>query len=226
MFRNLSKNKIIPKGKKVFSNNLPTNKVNFSFGCPEWQQKYISTTKDFYNRKKLIGNREIIEKDYLKPGFSNFELVHFPNKKPFMTSNIRDFKNHNIKQKDIPRLSEERLKFLRESEIQFGDHKQETLSFYGYFYRHPKKAKSRFNYDKVNFTYNKYYVNPITQDLLEKEPKKMNPFDYYNKDKDKHYVSSKFMPFINGEFMKVWDPITNRYFPGSLRFYEKNSRKI
>ena len=25
----------------------------------------------------------------------------------------------------------------------------------------------------------------------------MNPFDYYNKDKDKHYITSKNIPFIN-----------------------------
>ena len=36
----------------------------------------------------------------------------------------------------------------------------------------------------------------------------MNPFDYYNKDKDKHYITSKNIPFINKEYLKVWDSIT------------------
>ena len=34
----------------------------------------------------------------------------------------------------------------------------------------------------------------------------MNPFDYYNK--DKHYITSKNIPFINKEYLKVWDSIT------------------
>ena len=37
----------------------------------------------------------------------------------------------------------------------------------------------------------------------------MNPFDYYNKDKDKHYITSKNIPFINKEYLKVCDSITN-----------------
>ena len=45
----------------------------------------------------------------------------------------------------------------------------------------------------------------------------MFPFDYYNKDKDKHYISNRNGAFINNDYKKVWDPITNRFFPGTIR---------
>ena len=54
----------------------------------------------------------------------------------------------------------------------------------------------------------------------------MNPFDYYNKDKDKHYITSKNIPFINKEYLKVWDSIINRYFQSSLRSFSNNNKKL
>ena len=35
------------------------------------------------NWAKILSAKQILDKPYLKPGYSGFELVHFPNKEPF-----------------------------------------------------------------------------------------------------------------------------------------------
>ena len=227
MFHSISENKDRIQGIRVYKTPLDPNKVNFSFGLPEWQQGYSTTSSEFYSQKNLKGNRLILDKDYLTPNWSGFQLVHFPQKEPFLTSNKRDFIEFKRKEEEKSKLNEKQLKFLRTSKIENGDYKPEKKSMYGYFYEMPKKQISRFNYDKINFKYNPYNVHPITNKLIWKDAKKMNPFDYYNKDKDKHYVTNKNIPFINTQYLKVWDPITNRYFPGSLRSFsqEQNNQK-
>ena len=71
-----------------------------------------------------------------------------------------------------------------------------------------KNENSRFNYDKINFNINEYNLYPITQEFTIKDPKRMNHFYYYNKDKDDHYITNKNIQYINKEYLKVWDPIT------------------
>ena len=225
MFRSISENKDRIESIRVYKQPLNSNKVNFSFGLPEWQQKYSTTTNEFYTKKKLTGNREIINKEYLKSNYSGLQLIHFPQKEPFLTSNKRDFKIYNRTKEEKSKLNEEQIKFLRTSKIETGLYKPEKKSLYGYLYEEPKKQISRFNYDKINFKYIPFNLNPITSELIKKDPKKMKPFDYYNKDKDKHYITNKNIPFINTEYLKVWDPITNRYFPGSLRSFSNNNKK-
>ena len=196
---------------------LKSFKVNFTLGRPEWQQSYTTTSREFHNLKKLAGNRAILDNEYLKPNHSNFKLIHFPQKKPFLTTNARDFVPIQMKEEDKSKLNQENIKFLRASKIILGDHIPEAHSMYGYIYEDPKKQSSRYQYDKVKFRYDPYNLHPITQKPIWKDPNNMNPFDYYNKDKDKHYVTNRNVPFINTEYKKIWDPITNRYFPGSLR---------
>ena len=226
MFSSISENKKQKPCIRVYSTPLNSNKVNFTFGLPEWQQKYSTTTDEFYNQKKLTGNRIILQKDYLSPNYSGFKLIHFPQKEPFLTSNKRDFIEYNRKEEEKSKLNINQLKFLRESKIEKGDYKPERKSMYGYLHEAPEKQISRFNYSKINFKYNPYNLHPITQEMIFKDPKKMNPFDYYNKDKDKHYITNRNIPFINTEYKKVWDPITNRYFPGSVRNFSTQSKKI
>ena len=226
MFSSISENKKEKPCIKVYNTPLNSNKVNFTFGLPEWQQKYITTTNEFYNQKKLTGNRIILKKDYLIPNYSGFKLIHFPQKSPFLTSNKRDFIEHKRKEEEKSKLNQTQLKLLRESKIEKGDYKPERKTIYGYLYEAPNKQISRFNYDKISFKYNPYNLQPITQEIILKDPKRMNPFDYYNKDKDKHYVTNKNVPFINTEYKKVWDPITNRYFPGSVRNFSQSKKII
>ena len=226
MFSSISENKKQKPCIRVYGTPLNSNKVNFTFGLPEWQQKYSTTTNEFYNQKKLTGNRIILQKDYLSPNYSGFKLIHFPQKEPFLTSNKRDFIEYNRKEEEKSKLNINQLKFLRESKIEKGDYKPERKSMYGYLHEAPEKQISRFNYSKINFKYNPYNLHPITQEMIFKDPKKMNPFDYYNKDKDKHYITNRNIPFINTEYKKVWDPITNRYFPGSVRNFSTQSKKI
>ena len=226
MFSSISENKKQKPCIRVYGTPLNSNKVNFTFGLPEWQQKYSTTTNEFYNQKKLTGNRIILQKDYLSPNYSGFKLIHFPQKEPFLTPNKRDFIEYNRKEEEKSKLNINQLKFLRESKIEKGDYKPERKSMYGYLHEAPEKQISRFNYSKINFKYNPYNLHPITQEMIFKDPKKMNPFDYYNKDKDKHYITNRNIPFINTEYKKVWDPITNRYFPGSVRNFSTQSKKI
>ena len=224
MFRNISENKGRKESIRIYGIPLKSNISNFEFGIPEWQQKYSTTTGEFHTKKKLTGNREILDKEYLKPNFSGFKLIHFPPKQPFLTSNTRDFIKFNLKPEDISKLNIEQINFLRQSKIKMGEHKPEKKSIYRYLYEEPKKQNSRFNYEKIHFKYDPYNIHPITQELIWKDPKRMNPFDYYNKDKDKHYITNRNVSFINTEYRKVWDPITNRYFPGSLRCLSENKK--
>ena len=226
MFYSISENKGKKESIRVYRTPLNSNRVNFSFGLPEWQQKYSTTTNEFYTQKNLTGNREILDKEYLSPNYSGFKLIHFPQKEPFLTSNKRDFIEFKRKEEDKSRLNKEQLKFLRASKIEAGDYKPDKKTMYGYLYENPDKQISRFNYDKINFKYNPYNIQPITQELIIKDPQRMNPFDYYNKDKDKHYITNKNTPFINKEYLKVWDPITNRFFPGSLRSFSTREKKV
>ena len=224
MFATITEDKGKKTCKRICGRPLESNKVNFNFGRPEWQQKFSSTSREYHSPKKLKGNREILDKDYLKPNFSGFKLIHFPQEKPFLTSNARDFIFFNVKPEERAKLNIEQLRFLRASKIVMGEHKPESKSMYGYLYEDPKKQTSRFNYNKINFKYDPYNLHPITQEPILKDPKRMNPFDYYNKDKDKHYITNRNVPFINTEYRKVWDPITNRYFPGSLRCISENKK--
>ena len=42
-------------------------------------------------------------------------------------------------------------------------------------------------------------------------------FDCYNRDKDRKYIANRNMSYINTDYQKVWDPITNRFFYGTLQ---------
>ena len=225
MFSTISENKGKPDSKRVCGLPLKSYKSNFSFGLPEWQQKITTINRELHSPKKLTGNREILNKEYLKPNYSGFKLIHFPQKKPFLTSNSRDFIYFNLKDEEKSKLNVEQLKFLRESKIKMGEHIPESKSIYGYLFEDPKKQIPRFDYTKINFKYDPYNLHPITQVPIWKDPKRMNPFDYYNKDKDKHYITNRNVSFINTEYRKVWDPITNRYFPGSLRSLSENKKE-
>ena len=225
MFRTISENKGKQDCKRVLGLPLKSYKSNVSLGRPEWQQLYTTTMREFHCPKKLTGNREILDKEYLKPNFSGFQLIHFPQKKPFLTSNARDFIKFTLKDEEKSKLNVEQLMFLRASKIKMGDHIPESKSMYGYFHEDPKKQTPRFDYNKINFKYNPYNLHPITQEPIWKDPNRMNPFDYYNKDKDKHYITNRNVPFINTEYRKVWDPITNRFFPGSVRCLSENKKE-
>ena len=224
MFRAISENKGRKECIRIYGVPLRSNRVNFSFGRPEWQQKYTTTTGEFHCKKKLTDNRHILDKEYLKPNFSGFKLIHFPQKKPFLTSNARDFIPYNLKPKERSKLNEEQLHFLRTSKIKMGEFIPENKTIYGYLFEDPKKQTPRYDYEKIHFKYDPYNLHPITQEPIWKDPKRMNPFDYYNQDKDKHYITNRNVSFINTEYKKVWDPITNRFFPGSLRNLSENKK--
>ena len=119
MFCNLSKNKGGKESIRVYGVPLRSNRVNFTFGRPEWQQKLATTHNHFYDLKDLKGNREILDKPYLKRDYSGFKLIHFPQKRPFLTSNARDFVPIQMKEEDKAKLSDERLHFLKSSRVKW-----------------------------------------------------------------------------------------------------------
>ena len=63
----------------------------------------------------------------------------------------------------------------------------------------PKDQKSRFNYDKINFSYSSYKVDPLTSELIHKPTHENWSFDYWNKDKSKNSISNDRPQFINNE---------------------------
>ena len=222
MFRSISMNNPVKHGKKTFINIMDCQKVNFNIGRPEWQQEMKSTSRIFHDSKKLADNTINLNKKCFKRNYSQIDMYNYPQENHFMTSNLRDYKIINLKNdsqiKSELDIVKQRMKFVRTSHIQLGDHIPERESTYRFNYIEPKYQKQRYDYNNVNFKYNPYNVHPITQELIWKDPKKMNGFDYFNKDKDKRYVIKRNSPpFNNNDYTKVFDPITNRYFIGTLR---------
>lgn len=151
----------------------------------------------------------LADKPYLKSNYSNIEYVHFPNKEPFLTSNKRDFKPLPFAKKENNEKSKE---FIKASKIVLGEYPHRNNPTYTDTHNDPKDQKSKFNYDKINFSYNPYNIHPITSEVIFKPEHKNWGFEYFNKDKSKHTISNNKGVFINTNFTKVYDPITNRYF--------------
>ena len=90
MFASISINPPCPSGKRVVGKPVEGNNTNYTLGRPEWQQKWETKYQEYFTEKDLHNNREILNQPYLKPNYSGFEYVHFPNKEPFLTSNQRE----------------------------------------------------------------------------------------------------------------------------------------
>ena len=221
MFRTLSLEEIKKNGKKKINTRVDSQKVNFSFGRPEWQQEIKSISQIFYDRKSLINNRYKLNKKYLNKFYSQVDLYHSKQEFPFLTSNARDYSSLELKSETDAKAEYEetkrRKKFIQESHIKLGDYVPEKKSMYGYNYLAPMAQKFRFNYDKINFKYNIHNVHPITGELIWKNPKKMYPFDYFNINKNKRYIIQRNNSYINNDYKKVYSPITHRYYMGTLR---------
>lgn len=76
----------------------------------------------------------------------------------------------------------------------------------------PKEQKSRFDYDKIKFKFDKLNLHPITQQPIFRKEHKNWGFDYFNEHKCKHYVSNDKLGALNTNLRRAYDPITNRYF--------------
>ena len=217
MFASISENPEMYSSKRVIGRPKEGNENQYSFGRPEWQQKYQSEFQDKYTEKNVYGNREILDKPYLKPNYSGFEYVHFPNKEPFLTSNQRDFKEIIMTDKDRAVLDEKTKNFIRNSKIILGDFPPTNETVYMDHLKAPKEQFCKYNYDKIKFKYDPYNVHPISGQRIFKDPNNAWGFDRFNRDKDKKYIANRNMSYINTDYHKVWDPITNRYFYGTIR---------
>jgi hypothetical protein len=85
-------------------------------------------------------------------------------------------------------------------------------SQYDYQHRSPKEQIARFNYDRIIFKYDRQLINPITNEIKNKNSHNNWGFEYYDKDKDKKQRSNDRPQIINNDYTKVYNPITNRYF--------------
>ena len=187
----------------------------FEIGIPEWQQKFSSIYRDNYIPLDLSNNKCKIDKPYLKP---NYSTIHFnnPSDNQFLSSNKRDFHYIKMRKEDRSILDESTKNFIRNSKIILGSDNYRKNTIYQSEYIDPKDVKNPVN-DKINFQYNEYRIHPIYQIPIYKDPKQMFGFDYWNRDKNKRYISNRNESYINNDYTKVWDPITNRFLPGSLR---------
>ena len=221
MFRTISLNELKRHGKKQFSQTKESRKDNFTLGLPEWQQEIKSTSQIFFDQKRLTNNRYILNKKYLNKHYSQFDFIHSIQKNPFLTSNRRDYHLMKVKSESDLRAeydeAKKRKRLIQESHIKFGERNPDKKTMYGYNYAEPVSQILRFKYDKIKFKYDIYNKNPITGELIWKNPKKMNPFDYFNANKNKRYVIHRNNSYINTDYKKVYSPITHRYFIGSLR---------
>ena len=216
MFASISINPPCPSGKRVVGKPVEGNNTNYSLGRPEWQQKWETKYQEYFTEKDLHNNREILNQPYLKPNYSGFEYVHFPNKEPFLTSNQRDFKPIHMAEKDRAVLDEKTKNFIRNSKIILGTCPPTKETNYMEVMKDPKDQFCKYNYDKIKFKYDQYNLHPIPQQPIFKDPDNSWGFDCYNTDKDKKYIANRNMSYINTDYRKVWDPITNRFFYGTL----------
>jgi hypothetical protein len=94
-----------------------------------------------------MGNNriELKDREYLKNNFSNFEYKHFPSKQPFMTSNMRDFKEIEIYENTSKKKSnKEKSSLINASQVVLGEYtsKCNPKSTYEDLYNNPKERKS------------------------------------------------------------------------------------
>jgi hypothetical protein len=85
-------------------------------------------------------------------------------------------------------------------------------SQYTYQHGNPKEQICRYNYDKIDFKYDKNMLNPITNEIIDKPSHNNWGFEYFNRDKDKKQRSNDKPQVYNNDYNKVYNPITDRFF--------------
>lgn len=126
-----------------------------------------------------------------------------------MTSNKRDFTP--MKSENNTDANNKMKEFVKASKIVLGCDPSRKRSNYQEQLPDPKDQQSKFNYDKINFRYDPYTLNTITQEPIYKPVHENWSFDYYNKDKAKNYISGDKAIALNINYRKVYDPLTGRY---------------
>lgn len=221
MFSEMTINPFLTEGRIVGEINR-SNVTQYELGKPEWQQPFISKYRELHTPKNIYGNYLYLDKPYIH--IPNWDQIKFNNgkKQPFLSSYRRDFLPKKLKEKNI--LSQEKINFIKNSKIHMGNFPFVKESLSSVSYNDPKQQKLRFDYNKITFKYDKYNIHPITGEMIFKDPNRMFSFEYWNKDKDKHFIANRNMSFYNEDYRKVYDPITNRFMPGSVRAAENLKR--
>ncbi|MCQ2819121.1 MAG: hypothetical protein MJ252_17805 [archaeon] len=217
-------NQFIPYDTRVCGKPMNSQESNFSFGRPEWQQNWTTVNKIFHNEKNIKESKIILDKPYLKANYSTLQFNHDPSKDPFLTSNKRDFKEIHMRPEDRSVLDSKTKNLIRNSKIILGDCPPTLHSVYQYKMKDPKDQIPKYDYSKIHFKYDPYNLHPITQEPIFKDPQCCWGFDYWNKDKNKKYVSNRNTSFINTDYKKVYDPITNRFFKDTVKNFEYSKK--
>ena len=216
MFSEMSINPFLHKG-RIVDKPQRKNDTTGAFGFPEWQQPFQSTHRELFTPKDYNESKTILDKEYLKNGYSVINFNLNPKERTFFTTNRRDHHYIKMKSEDRVVIPKERINFIRNSKIKFGDDPEVKTSVYNSLMISPNEMKPRFDYNTIKFHYDEYNIHPIKGIPVWKDPSKMYPFDYFNLPKDKHYIANKNTSHLNMDYRKVWDPITNRYFVGTTR---------
>lgn len=85
-------------------------------------------------------------------------------------------------------------------------------SQYASQHNNPNEQIARFNYDKVEFKYDRHMINPITNEIIYKPTNNNWGFEYFNRDKDKKLRSNDKPQVLINDFRRVYNPVTNRYY--------------
>lgn len=225
MFDGYSLKNCLPSNTVIIKKPLESNEHHYSIGREQWQQTYTTVAKMSYTEKDLRNNHIELNKPYLFPNHSNFEIGMFTNNKnTFQSTNKNDYLPSNISQKEKENFQKNFLK--EKTELKGINDSTKNESIYQLMMQNPKLQKPNFDYDSIKFKYNEYITDTITQEEKKKDPASCWGFDYYNREKNKGHIN---VPFTSdstnnaierkrhkkkfkGKIKQVWDPIANRFF--------------
>ena len=161
MFSELEINPFLHK-ERIVERPQQKNDTTGAFGFPEWQQPFLSTHRALFTPKDYLQSKVILDKEYLKPGFSHIKLNLNPKEQTYLTTNRRDHKYIKMNKEDRVILPKEKIDFIRNSKITFGNDPRVKNSVYNSLMINPNNMIPRYDYDKIKFHYDEYNIHPIT----------------------------------------------------------------
>ena len=221
MFDGYSLKNCLPSNTVIIKKPLESNEHHYSLGRKQWQQTYTTTSKMYYTEKDLSKNiANLDNKIYLFPNHSNFEIGYMGNKGTFQSTNKNDF---------IPAgMTEKEKENFQKNYIPKSNDILNTNngSVYSITMNAPSKQHCNYDYDKINFKYDNYITDTITQERKLKDPNSCWSYEYYNRDKNKGRVDAPMTEEGTNHILfkkkrnkknkiarkQVWDPIANRFF--------------
>lgn len=225
MFDGYSLKNCLPSNTVLIKKPLNSNEHHYSIGREQWQQTYTTVARMSYTEKDLRNNHIELNKPYLFPNHSNFEIGMFTNTKGlYQTSNKNDFHPVGMTLEEKEKFQKNFLK--EKTDLKGIDDNAKNETIYQLMMQNPKLQKKEFDYDSIKFKYNDKITDTITQEEKKKDPNACWGFDYYNREKNKgirdiELTSGSTNAALDkkrrkkkykGKVKQVWDPIANRFF--------------